>query len=71
MLNDKVTLEAQQAQEMLALKEAASQNSVTNEKHNSYLSKRYAEFYRLMLEPDGSTKILGPGSPMKPPLHAY
>ena len=49
ILNDKVTHEAQQKLEMQAMRDAAIHNAAANEADNSYLSKRYAEFYKLML----------------------
>ena len=51
---------------MRAMQEALNNNMAQNESSNSYLSKRYAEFYRLMLQPDGTTKATGPVQP--PPL---
>lgn len=35
-----------------------NQQSHANEKHNSYLSKKYSEFYKLMLQPDGGVHAL-------------
>lgn len=46
----------------LVMKDAAEVQDRQNQKNNTYLSKRYADFYRLMLQPDGTTKVLEPAA---------
>lgn len=74
LLNDKVTKEAQDAQKSQIMQEAIQSQTASNQKQNTYLSKRYAEFYNLMLHSEGNTvKALKPVEepPQKKPPAGY